>query len=536
MPGVDTQPEVSRQSIFSRLSRPQWLMILVAAGLVLVAIVLLVMRGGGPDLVPLYINMSMDDAASVVAKLKEMGVKYSLVDGGRTVMVPSKDLYDLRLQLASEGLPAGSGVGFEIFDKTNFGATEFSQRVNYLRALQGELTRTIMQMAEVDQARVHLVIPEQELYLQKEKLATASVMLKLKPNASLSKKQVQGIRHLVASAVEGMKPENVTVLDIFGNVLSQPADSPDALAGALTLSQLEAKRAFEKELESSIAGMLERVLGPGKSSVRVSADIDFNQEETSSEIYEPGANGQGVVRNRKTLDESFSSTEGQGTGVVPGVSSNVPAGLAGAPTYQGTVGGGSSQQTRREETINYEITRRIEKRVKAPARIARLSVAAIVDGNLTPAQLNSVTQAVSAAAGIDPARGDTVVVEAMPFDRSFLDAERQAMAAEAAKAAASKGFDLMQILPYMVAGFVLLLLATILLVRARRRRLAAAGMAPQAAAIEEELEAPLPAEAVPEKAQEPEFAFEEGIEGKIEQLVMSKPDVAARVIETFLSE
>lgn len=533
MPDMGAQALAEKPPLLRRLSRGQWILIAVAAGLVLGAIVLLAARGARPAFVPLYTNLSMDDAAQVVSKLKEMNVKYHLAGGGRAIMVPDKDIYETRLALASEGLPAGSGVGFEIFDKSNFGATEFSQKINYLRALQGELTRTIMQMAEVEQARVHLVIPEQELYIEKEKPATASVMLKLKAGASLAKKQVQGIRHLVASAVEGMKPENVTVLDVFGNILSPPQDGPDALTGALTLSQLEAKRAYEKELEASIAGMLEQVLGPRKASVRVNADIDFSQEETSSEVFEPGPGGQGVVRSTKRLQESSSSQEGQGTGQVPGVTTNVPAGLAGTPTYQAPGGGGSSQQSRTEETINYEISRRIEKRVKAPARIARISVATIVDGTLTPAQINAVRQAVSAAAGIDPARGDTVVVEALPFDRSFLEAERQAMAAEAAKPAPAK-MNWKKLLPYIV-GILLGIVAAILLVaRMRRRPVLEPLPVPQAAAMEEAMLT----EPAPVKASEGEekVTFPEGIEKKVEQLALNKPDIVARVVETLLAE
>ncbi|HHY47669.1 MAG TPA: flagellar M-ring protein FliF [Firmicutes bacterium] len=529
MPEVGAQSLAAKPALWHRLSRGQWILLLAASALVVAAIVILVVRGGRPAFVPLYTNLNMDDAAAIVSKLKEMNVNYRLAGGGQVIMVPEKDIYETRLALASEGLPAGSGVGFEIFDKSNFGATEFSQKVNYLRALQGELTRTIMQMAEVEQARVHLVIPEQELYLEKEKPATASVMLKLKRGASLTKKQVQGIRHLVASAVEGMKPENVTVLDVFGNILSPPQDGPDAIAGALTLSQLEAKRAYEKELESSIAGMLEQVLGPQKASVRVNADIDFSQEETSSEIYEPGPGGQGIVRSTRRLQETFSSQGGQDAGQVPGVTTNVPAGLAGTPTYQASGGGGSSQQSRVEETTNYEITRRVEKRVKAPARIARLSVAAIIDGTLTPAQISSVTQAVSAAAGIDPARGDTIVVEAMPFDRSFLEAERQAMAAEAAKPAPAK-MNWRKLLPYIAGALLGILAAIVLIVRTRRRAVPEPLPVPQAAAAEEAAGL----EAVPAKV--PQEEEEGSIEEKVERLAMSKPDVVARVVETLLAE
>lgn len=538
-PAEPGTPAGTRFSFMSRMSRGQKIAAGAGGVLIIVAVALLLLnRAPGPRFVPLYTSLSTQDAAAIVSKLKETKIPYQLDDGGATIRVPDKDVYDLRLSLAEQGLPQGGGVGFEIFDRTSFGVTEFTQKVNYLRALQGELARTIAEMSEVDQARVHLVIPEQRLYEEKQQDATASVLLKLVPGATLTRRQVQGIVRLVASSVEGLKPENVTVLDIHGNILSNTGTGEDLALAALTTTQLEAKKAIEKDMESRLQSMLDRVLGPMKAVARVNADINFDKQESSSEIYEPGPNGQGIVRNSKKSEETVKITGGA-AGAVPGVTSNVPTGgLGGIPTYQAVGPVGSEDRRKTEEITNYEITKRVEHTVKAPVELRKLSVAVMVDSSLQPAQVDAVRQAIAAAAGIDPARGDSLTVASVPFDTSWLDQERKAMeleAAAAARRAAGKGLAaaLSSSLSYLIAGLILLILVTATLVILRRRRALAGATAgeeefsglefmPQVAATAPQ----------PEAEEEPEEAPEE----QVARLARSQPENVARVIETLIEE
>ncbi len=322
-------------------------------------------------------------------------------------------------------MPLGSGVGFEIFDKTSFGVTDFTQQVNYQRALEGELARTISHLSDVQQAQVHLVLPKEELYSSHEKAATASVVLDLRPNAQLKAEQVRGVVFLVSASVEGLDPKNVTLLDNHGNILSDiirddlmddsAAGGPDApLTGSRLLkqtnSQLEVQHRFEHELERRVAGMLDRVLGPNRAAVRVTAELKFDQVEENSETYEPVANNQGIARSSQRKVESFTGT-GTLPGGVPGVESNIPGYQASYATA------GNSSYTKNEETANYEVNKKVSKVVEAPGAVKRLSVAVMVD-SLQPQQVESIQNAVKVAAGLDMARGDQVAVENISFDTS----------------------------------------------------------------------------------------------------------------------
>ncbi|MCA1957698.1 MAG: flagellar M-ring protein FliF, partial [Nitrospira sp.] len=285
-----------------------------------------------------------------------------------TVLVPSAQVHELRLQLATQGLPHGGGVGYEIFDRTSIGMSEFVQKLNYRRALQGELARTIAQMPEVERARVHLAIPERRLFANEQDRARASVVLSLRNGYMLSKAQVQGVVHLVSSSVEGLQARDVTVVDGHGRLLS--GSTADETIG-LTSSQLEYQRTVEKDIETRIQTMLERIVGQNKAVVRVSSVIDFRKIETTEERFDP--NGQ-VVRSEQRGQEKTSGTNGT-VGGVPGVQSNVPPGVEQEPAQTSS----SSSQTK-NETVNYEISRVVSKIVEPVGIIRQLSVAVLVDG------------------------------------------------------------------------------------------------------------------------------------------------------------
>ena len=272
--------------IWQNLGRAQQVAIAAIAVACVGLIFALISWARTPEYATVFSNLSEEDAAAIVGKLKESKTPYEIANGGSAIRVPANLLYDTRLQLASSGLPQGGGVGFELFSQTNFGMTDFIQKVNYQRALEGELSRTINHLGPVEQSRVHIVMPQPSLYTDEQKEASASVVLKLKPGQRLKDAQVRGIAQLVSSSVEGLKPEKLTIVDSNGNVLS------DSLGGEkdsqrMSLSQLDSQRTFETDLEQRTQTMLDRVLGYGKATVRVRAVLDWDQFESSSETYSP---------------------------------------------------------------------------------------------------------------------------------------------------------------------------------------------------------------------------------------------------------
>ncbi len=313
------------------------------------------------DYQTLYTNLSSDDAAAIIAKLKEDNIPYKIEAEGTIVKVPVERVYELRLALASDGLPKGDSVGFEVFDNTTFSTTEFVQKLNYQRALQGELARTICQFEEVDHARVMLVMPEDSLFIEDAKPPSASVLLKLR--SSLPKDKVAGVVHLVASSVEGLEANQITVVDTSGTILyKNESDEEEAMAKM----QTEYQRKIEQRFHTQIQSMLERIVGEGKAIVRVSADIDFNQVDLREEKYDPDAS---AVRSEQHKAESSKKEreEAPGNVEVESGSENQDQNL-------------TSLTQKSDKIVNYEISR-YEKRVSKPfGEIKRLSVASVVDG------------------------------------------------------------------------------------------------------------------------------------------------------------
>jgi len=368
----------------------------------------------------LYANLPTSDATAVVNLLKEKKVDYRLEEGGRSIFVPADQLYELRLDMAGAGLPKGGGVGFEIFDKTSFGMTDFAQKVNYRRALEGELARTIGSLDPVEGARVHLALPEKRLFKEQQKEASASVILKLVPGGRLKESQIQGIVHLVAGSVDGLEAENVTVVDAAGAVLSRPDN--EKLAGPMTPGMLDYQQTVEQRLESRAQSLLDRALGAGSSLVKVTATLDFVQVEKTEEIYDPTSP---VVRSEQISEEK---SEGVGVGGVPGVQSNMEE--------PGSVATRSRDaSSRSEETINYEVSRTVSKIVTPVGTVSRLSVAVLVADRFvagesggagryaprTAEELASIQNMVKSALGIEISRGDSIEVVSMAFENSFQD-------------------------------------------------------------------------------------------------------------------
>jgi flagellar M-ring protein FliF len=380
-----------------------------------------------PQYSVLFSNLNSTDASAIVEKLKAGKVDYQVAAGGSAIEVPSKNVYDLRLQMAGAGLPSGNTVGFEIFDKPSFGMTEFTQRLNYQRALQGELTKTIEDLDQVDQARVHLAIPERNLYSEQDKDSTASVVVKLKPGQQLHPEQVEAITHLVSAAVEGLKPEKVAVVDTEGNLLSETGSGGGVRVNA---TQMQAETDYEDQTAKDLQTMLDRIVGQGKSIVRVNARMNFDAKQTDSEIVEPVIGKNGIIVSESLSKEIYNGAPklNPSSALAQRVSANAANTLANTAAT-----GPGDNYDRTSNDIKYEVTKRTEHVMQAPGKIERLSVSVLLDGNVTPRQSGIIQQAVSAAIGLDATRGDVITVNSLPFDVASTKSDEQAMKEAAAQ-------------------------------------------------------------------------------------------------------
>ncbi len=361
----------------------------------------------------LFGNLAPEDAGQVISKLKEANVPYRVKNN--IIYVSADRVHELRLELAAQGIPLGGGVGFELFDKTQIGVTAFVQRLNYIRALQGELTRTIRQLEEVQQARVHIAIPERTIFTEKEEKPTASVVLWLKPGRALSQGQIGGIVHLVSSSVEGLQPRNITVIDNMGNLLSRAMEN-DISGIAVDTKQREYQKSLDKYYESRLQSMLEGIIGRGNAIVRVTTSLDFTQVEKTEERFDPDAV---AIRTEQRTQEK---TVGAMPGGIPGVLTNQP----GEPPMQAV--GIQPSSERQSEKIHYEISRTVSKTIQPRGEIRNISVAVLVDGTYkkenekmvyvprSEEDIKRYREIIMAAIGYNEDRGDRVIVESVPFE------------------------------------------------------------------------------------------------------------------------
>ncbi len=374
------------------------------------------------DFRPLYTGVAAEDAGAVVAKLKESGADYRVGEGGSTILVPSSKVAETRLQMAALGLPKTGRIGYELFDKTNFGVTDFTEQVNYHRALEGELERSVMALAEVEQARVHITLPKASLFVETRQPAKASVMVKLRVGAKISPQNVLAITHLVASAVDGLAPDGVSLLDMQGNLLSRPRKGATGDETEVSDAALDYRLRVEKDLLSKINSSLEPVLGADKYRTGVSVECDFSSGEQSEETFDPAKSV--MVTSQKTDD----STGGNGGNGVPGAASNLPR-----PTSRpGTAGNGTTRHT---ENVTYQSSRMVKRLHLPQGNIKRMSVSVLVDQTVrwegvgakakriieppAPEKLKVIKDLIAGVVGLQTERGDQLIVESLPFESTL---------------------------------------------------------------------------------------------------------------------
>jgi flagellar M-ring protein FliF len=391
---------------------------LAAMGAVTLALIgffaFLMVRMTTPQMVPLFTDLTLDDSASIAKDLDRQAVAYQIKNDGSIILVPKEQVARLRMKLAEEGLPKGGGVGYEIFDKSDaLGATTFIQNINKLRALEGELSRTIRTIDGVEAARVHLVMPDRPLFSRDKVEATASIVLKVR--GRLAPGQVRAIRHLVASAVNGLKPDHISVVDESGRLLADGAGSDNPFAAG---NADERQLAYENRLRQQVESIVDSVVGPGHARVQVNAEFDLNRITETSDKFDPDGR---VVRSSQTREETSSNG---GSGGPVSVSNELPGG---APD-NANAGGSRNGDHKTEETVNYEISRTTKTEVTEAGRLKRVSAAVLVDGIYTKdakgnmvyqprskEEIDRIAALVRTAIGFDAKRGDQIEVANLRF-------------------------------------------------------------------------------------------------------------------------
>ncbi|OHC81050.1 MAG: flagellar M-ring protein FliF [Rhodospirillales bacterium RIFCSPLOWO2_12_FULL_67_15] len=378
-------------------------------------------RFATPSFTPLYSNLDLKDSARIVQQLESQNIPFELKQGGTTITVPGDRVARARMTMASQGLPSGGSTGYELFDKADtLGATNFMQNVNLVRAMEGEMSRTIQTISGVRSARVHLVLPRRELFSRDPQKPSASVVLQMQGSRRLDTEQIGAIQHLVASAIPGLLPSRISIVDDKGSLLArgfEDESSPTAVAAKVE----QRRRAFELQLGRTVEELLERTVGPSKVRAEVSAEMDYDRVTTQEERFDP--DGQ-VVRSTQTISQTASSRDAQGEQAVTVAGALPDAGATGAEAQSS-----QTADNRSEETVNYEISKKIVNHVKEAGTVRRLSVAVLVDGiydktsgGAKPAytprakeELEMMAALVRGAIGYNEARGDRVEMISMQF-------------------------------------------------------------------------------------------------------------------------
>ncbi len=432
------------QRSFATFSTGQKTVAVVGTAALLLAGFLVFRWAATPSYSPLFTNLSAEDASAVIEQLDAEGVPYEITSGGSTISVPRSDVYSTRISLSGEGLPANSGEGgYALLDEQDISTSQFKEQTDFKRAMEGELASTVEAIDGVDTAVVHLALPPQEVFAEEQDPATASVLVATRPGTELGPEQVQAVVHLVASSIDGLDPDKVTVADSTGRVLS----TNDSTAG-LASTRAQQVTEYQDELNGKIQEMLDKVLGPGHSTVQVTANLDFDQSVTESTTYKGNQNDPPL--SASTQEETYSG------GAAPGGA----GGVVGPDGQMDTgAGAGDGSYSSSSSTVDNPVDTVVERRETAPGGVESLHTAVVIDVN-APIKVDAaeVEDLVSAAIGIDVVRGDTVEVSALPFDTSTAEANAEALAAAEADA------DAAQQMEWIRNGALMLLVALLLLV------------------------------------------------------------------------
>ncbi|MBU1701724.1 MAG: flagellar M-ring protein FliF [Candidatus Eisenbacteria bacterium] len=472
--------------LFHQLTPGQRLLTLTLGGALIVTLILLSLWASSPEYAILYARLDPEEAGSIVERLQSEKVDYELRDGGTTVVVPKDKVYEARLSLANQGLPRTGSRGYEIMDQGKMGWTDFIQKFQHRRALEGEIARTIQTLEEIQQARVHLVIPEESLFQEDQNKTTASVVVRLNAGARLASGHVRGIVHLVASAVEGLETDNVTILDTAGNLLSNTGGTNFAASS----DQMELTRNVEDHLARKAQSMLEAVLGPNKAIVRLTAELDWEKVDRTIETYD--------AENPAIISEQ---------------------------TTSGTNSDGSSSES---STTNYEFSKRMERVLGSAGTLKKLTGAVFIDGTYTvdengvrqyttrsAEEMQKLTQLIKAALGFSNDRGDELNVENIAFDTTSLDTERQEM---------EKTHKMQQVIDIVTRiGGLIIAVLLIFAFRGLLKKMYKRPATPEAEIRKREIEI----------LREPEG---DPLELEVRRLSNESPDVTARLIRAWMHE
>ncbi len=407
--------------VFNKLTLFQKISIVVAVLAVVVSVVVLVLWANKPVYTVLFADLEKNDAADVVTFLKDNNIPYELSSEGTTISVPKETVYETRLQLAQEGLPRGGSSGFELFDKSSFGMTEFVQNVNYQRALQGELSRTISSLKEVEKARVHLTIPKDRLFVSDETAAKAAVVIDMRGGQSIGRDQVKAIASLVAGSVKGLSIENVRIVDTDGRLLSEFLDEENSPL-LMTQTQLEYQKKVESSLRNKVNSILSRTMGIDNAVAQVNVEMNFDKKTVTKEEFDPNP----VLRSQRTIQEESTNAPSKQQGV-PGVQSNLAEPDIG---NEGQV----STYNKLDETQNFEVGKTVVREEKSLGAVKRITVAVVVDDKRqvtgegenrqveyvqrSPEELEKIRNLVATAVGYNEERGDIIEVSNISFDTS----------------------------------------------------------------------------------------------------------------------
>ncbi|MBP7690317.1 MAG: flagellar M-ring protein FliF [Anaerolineales bacterium] len=410
-------------TFWQRQSRTQRIVLIALIVTGLLAIAGFLTWASTPNYAVAFSGLSESDAGEIVQKLTDAGIPYRLEDNG-TILVTTDQVYEVRLSMARQGLPQNGTVGYELFSGTTLGMTEFTQRVNYQRALEGELERTIGSLEAVQGVRVHIVTPEKAILSADQAQTTASITLKFKIGQKLDASQVRAITNLVAASIEGLKPENVVILDVAGNLLTvEGGAAAETGSNAETEAHRAAENAHAALIETKVRNLLDQALGPNKSVVKAAVSMNWDKVNVLTQAVDPGTS---TIRSSQVLTEAYGGN-GLATGGIPGALTNLPL-LSTTTTVSGTE---ATDYLRQENTTNFEFTQVESQQVVAPGQIERISLSVLVDGITDTARLQSLETVIAAAGGIQTQRGDVVAVESLDFDHTYYDQQAASLEQDA---------------------------------------------------------------------------------------------------------